>query len=464
MLGVGVIGALAYLGTVGYIHNFDQNQTQKLLATSKFSERDRVAVTQLFANGCQNCHSKGGELPFYAQLPIVGSMVDKDIELGNKFFDFQQFLEGLNDPIKLSEAELAKLEAVIKDGSMPPARYKFIHWQSGIDATQQAQLLEWISELRKQFLPKHVETDPKNSIQPIPDEIEVNIEKVALGNILYHDVRLSGDNTISCHSCHQLNRGGVDGLKTSTGIGGQKGGINAPTVFNAVFNKTQFWDGRAKDLTEQAGGPPLNPIEMGSKNWDEVIAKLNQDETFKQQFLAVYPAITAENITDAIAEFEKTLITPNSPFDRYLKGDKSALSEQAQRGYKLFTEYRCNTCHVGTAMGGQSYERFGLYDDYFAHRQTLETDADKGRMAQTKDPKDLHKFKVPTLRNVALTAPYFHDASTADLSEAIKIMARYQSGKDLTPQQLADLKAFLESLTGEYQGKPLTLDKAEAME
>ncbi|VEJ09136.1 cytochrome c peroxidase [Actinobacillus delphinicola] len=460
ILGCGILGVIGYLGTVGYVHNFDKAQTEKLLK-QQYPGKNQQIANILHESGCQNCHTPNPTLPFYANIPGLNKLVDLDIKRGNQLFNLNTFLEGLKDPSKISEVDLAKLEHVLKDNSMPPLRFKMIHWGSGLTQEENNLLLDWIYEQRQQkFLPQNTQgVDAKRSVQPIPNALSIDAKKAALGNILYHDVRLSGDNTVSCHTCHQLNNGGVDGLVTSTGIKGQKGGINAPTVFNAAFNKTQFWDGRAKDLAAQAGGPPLNPVEMGSKDWNEIIHKLSQDEALKKQFLELYPAITPENITNAIAEFEKTLITPNSAFDKYLKGDKKALSPSAIKGYKLFIENKCSTCHVGVALGGQSYELFGIYDNYFANRKQPQTDADKGRFSQTQNPADLHRFKVPTLRNVALTAPYFHDGSVTDLGEAIKLMAHYQSGTDLTPEQVSDIKAFLESLTGEYQGKVLTTNK-----
>lgn len=274
---------------------------------------------------------------------------------------------------------------------------------------------------------------------------------MALGSRLFHDPRLSGDNSISCASCHLLNKGGVDNLATSTGVDGQKGGINAPTVFNAVFNVEQFWDGRAVDLQQQAGGPPLNPVEMASTSWEDIIAKLQQDPQLTQDFAQVYPqGYSEDTITDAIAEFEKTLTTPNSPFDHYLKGETQALTTSQQKGLALFQQNKCDTCHVGKNIGGQSYEFLGLKSDYFADRQKEQTTDDLGRFNVTNDPRDMHRFKTPSLRNIALTAPYFHDAQAKDLHQAVELMLKYQVGTQLPEQDINDIVAFLESLTGEY--------------
>ena len=195
---------------------------------------------------------------------------------------------------------------------------------------------------------------------------------------------------------------------------------------------------------------------MGSHSWDDIVARFEMDEEFKKEFLKEYPQVTKETLTHAIGEYEKTLITPNSDFDRYLKGDKTALTEQQVRGYELFKQHKCDTCHTGVAMGGQSYEYMGLYGDYFKDRGTPLTDADEGRFAQTKDPFDMHRFKVPTLRNIALTAPYFHDASAKELKDAVRAMLKYQSNvKQPAQKDVEDITSFLESLTGEFKGEKL---------
>ena len=457
LLSATALSVIAYLGVGSYVHFYDKEQGRSLIEASELPEDSKQVAAVFFNNGCQYCHTEKANLPFYAKFPLVETMVNNDIKQGNKFFDLNNILEGMKDPSKLSEVNLAKLERVILNKEMPIPSFKLIHWGSGLNEQEEKTVLTWIRNQRQAyFLPHNLKgADSSRSLQPIPDSIPTDPKKVALGFMLYHDTRLSGNNTVSCHTCHQLKGGGVDGLATSTGIHGKKGGINAPTVYNAAFNFVQFWDGRAKDLADQAGGPPFNPVEMGSKDWQQIIDKLAADKEFTQQFLDVYPELNGKNITDAIGEFEKTLITPNSAFDLYLKGDKNALTEAQVRGYQLFVENKCDTCHSGAAMGGQSFEYMGLYDDYFAARGSAQTDADKGRFAVTKNPADMHKFKVPTLRNIALTAPYMHDARTDKLREAVKIMLHYQRGKDLPEKDVDDITAFLESLTGQYQGETL---------
>ncbi len=276
---------------------------------------------------------------------------------------------------------------------------------------------------------------------------EVNMEKVALGRRLFHDTRLSGDGTLSCASCHALDHGGAEPKRTSTGIRGQIGPINAPTVLNAGLNFRQFWDGRAADLAEQAAGPVANPIEMGA-SWDQVVANLGQDESYESAFAALYPdGITQANVTNAIAEYERYLVTP-SPFDRYLRGDRDAIPELARAGYETFKSVGCVACHTGQNVGGTMYQKMGLVRDYFADRGEP-TDADLGRFNVTHAESDRHFFKVPSLRNIALTAPYLHDGSRQTLEEVVQVMGRYQLGRELTDEQVRQIVAFLNTLTGE---------------
>ena len=412
IIGGAAIAVLGYLGVVGYLHQFDKENATQLLMENRYTGEQEKVAKALFDNSCQYCHSPNTPLPFYSKFPIVGDQMQSDIQNGLRAFRLDRLVEGLKDPSKLSQADLAKLQRVLENNEMPIAKFRHLHWGSKPDEQEKVALLNWIREARKMSLPKETpNVDADRLVQPIPDSIATDEAKVALGHDLFFDGRLSGDGSIQCHTCHQLDKGGVDRLDTSTGIEGKKGPINAPTVFNAAFNFVQFWDGRAADLADQAKGPPTNPVEMGSHSWDDIVARFEMDEEFKKEFLKEYPQVTKETLTHAIGEYEKTLITPNSDFDRYLKGDKTALSEQQVRGYELFKQHKCDTCHTGVAMGGQSYEYMGLYGDYFKDRGTPLTDADEGRFAQTKDPFDMHRFKVPTLRNIALTAPYFHDAS-----------------------------------------------------
>ncbi|MCB2219609.1 MAG: cytochrome-c peroxidase [Bacteroidetes bacterium] len=282
--------------------------------------------------------------------------------------------------------------------------------------------------------------DPANPLTP---------EKIALGKALYYDKRLSKNENISCNSCHNLETYGVDNEPTSDGDTGEKGDRNSPTVLNAALHFVQFWDGRAKDVEEQAGGPILNPVEMAIPSEEFLIERLSSIEKYQQLFAETYPEeenpITYENIEKSIAAFERTLIT-RAPFDNYLEGDFNALSDQQKKGLDAFMESGCTTCHSGVLLGGNMYHKFGLYDDYWKH--TGSEHIDQGRAEVTGDEAQMFMFKVPSLRNVEKTFPYYHDGSVMELNKAIKIMAITQLNKELTDQEIADIGAFLESLTG----------------
>ena len=411
------------------------------------------------SSGCISCHSANPKLPFYAGLPVAGKMVKEDVRLGYRSFDMTPMVEALKKGEKINEVDMAKVEKVIADGSMPLAKYYLVHWGSSLTDTEKQMALAWIKSQRETFYPNLLADKQwsNETVRPVQDSVPVDVRKVILGKMLFHDVRLSADNTVSCSSCHGLDTGGVDNKAFSEGVGGQLGGVNAPTVYNALYNFVQFWDGRAATLADQAAGPPLNPVEMACKSFDEICEKLKADEAFNKAFTEVYPdGINQANLTDAIQEFERTLLTPNSRFDKYLKGDQTAMNAEEVAGYDLFKKYNCATCHVGENMGGQSYELMGIKHDYFADRGTELTVEDNGRFKETKDERDRHRFKVPGLRNVALTAPYYHDATQATLEDAVISMAKYEVGVDLSQQEVKQIVAFLKTLTGEYQGKLLT--------
>lgn len=285
-------------------------------------------------------------------------------------------------------------------------------------------------------------------ILPVRAQTQFDPRKVQLGRQLFIDVRLSGDNTISCNSCHNLAAGGVDGRARSLGINGAEGDINAPTVFNCALNFKQFWDGRADTLEDQIDGPTHNPREMGS-NWDTIIQKLTADPELVKSFGALYPSgITTITVKDAIATFERSLTTPDSRFDRYLRGEATALNEDEKKGYRLFKDLGCISCHQGMNAGGNMFQPFGVMADYFAKRGNV-TKADLGRFNVTGLPQDRHRFRVPGLRNVELTAPYFHDASAKTLEDAVRLMAEYQLAQPLEEDQVRLVTAFLKTLTGE---------------
>jgi cytochrome c peroxidase len=286
---------------------------------------------------------------------------------------------------------------------------------------------------------------------PLPDKIPApadnptTTEKVKLGKKLYFEKKLSIDNTISCNSCHLLDKFGVDNQPVSTGVKGQKGGRNAPTVYNAGLHFVQFWDGRAKTLEDQAGGPILNPIEMGMPSESEVLKRLKSDSSYVNEFKNVFKGekepITYKNITKAIAAFERTLVTP-SKFDKFLKGNMKALNTKEKEGLRTFISKGCISCHNGVTVGGQMFQKFGLITPYQYQK-------DLGRFEVTKNEGDKFMFKVPSLRNVAKTGPYFHDGKVKDLKDAIKTMGKTQLGITLTDKEIESIETFLNTLTGE---------------
>lgn len=274
---------------------------------------------------------------------------------------------------------------------------------------------------------------------------DVDKARIELGKTLYFEKRLSADGTISCNSCHDLESYGVDGKPFSEGVGNHLGGRNAPTTFNAFGHMTQFWDGRAFSLEHQAKGPVMNPVEMAMPSEDKVIAKLKSIPGYDAMFAAAFPQeenpITFDNMAIAIGAFERQLATPGR-WDEYLNGNEQALTEAEKRGLSVFLEKQCTTCHNGTLLGGNSYQVAGLVNPW-------PNQEDKGRMEVTKQEADRMKFKVPSLRNVAMTAPYFHDGSVSILEEAIKRMGKHQLGLELTTAEINDIAAFLKALTAE---------------
>jgi cytochrome c peroxidase len=285
-------------------------------------------------------------------------------------------------------------------------------------------------------------------LQPIPTEFDLDPQKIQLGAKLFNDPQLSGDNTVSCATCHLLQQGGVDNLIVSRGIGGRLGVINTPTVFNSRFNFKQFWDGRAQTLEEQVDEPLRNEFEMGS-NWAEIIEKLKRSPAYVAMFDEVYAGeINPDRTRDAIAEFERSLVTPNAPFDRFLKGEKTAISAEAKEGYNRFKSYGCTACHQGVNVGGNMFQSLGVFGDYFQDRGNI-TKADFGRYNVTGKEGDRFVFKVPSLRNVTLTSPYLHDGAAKTLADAIQVMGKYQLGRELSEEDITLIVQFLITLKGE---------------
>jgi cytochrome c peroxidase len=304
------------------------------------------------------------------------------------------------------------------------------------------------------------------TLEPLPDKVPAPKDnpmtpaKVELGKQLFFEPRLSADGTVSCNDCHNVMGSGTDNRPVSVGISGQKGGRSAPTVWNAAFLSAQFWDGRAASLEDQAKGPILNPIEMGMPNPELAVQRIKSIPGYVAQFKEVFGGndpVTYDNIAKAIASYERTLITPNSAFDKFAKGDKKALSEPAQRGMHLVEQVGCTSCHTGPnfsgpadlAVGQGFYQKFPAFpgSEYDAKYSLIQ---DLGRYGVTKKDEDKNVWRVPTWRNVALTAPYFHNGSVKTLDEAVRVMAKTQLNKELKANEVTDIVAFLNSLTGEF--------------
>ncbi len=284
-------------------------------------------------------------------------------------------------------------------------------------------------------------------IFPIPNVTGLDVKKVALGKRLFHDANLSANGTVSCASCHALANDGVDALTVSVGINGQKGNRNAPTVLNSSLLYRQFWDGRVTTLEEQVSEPLTNPAEMAG-NWKDALHYIRSNALYKKAFSESYGRdATKTTVSHAIAEFERSLLTPNGAFDRYLKGDEGAIDMPTKRGYQLFKSFGCVSCHQGVAVGGNFYEKLGVVIPYFKEDPAIQQDL--GRYQISFIEEDKFEFKVPGLRNVARTAPYLHDGSIETLDEIVKIMAKHQLGRIITEKETTEIVKFLHSLNGE---------------
>jgi cytochrome c peroxidase len=290
-------------------------------------------------------------------------------------------------------------------------------------------------------------------IKPVPLSLDQDQAKARIGQTLFFDVRLSANSSVSCASCHDPRKGGVDGRTHSVGFNGKTTSVNAPSVLNAALNFRQFWDGRAESLEAQIDTVVQSPIEMGS-NWADVLSKIARDPNYQKDFAESYKdGVNKENVENALATYERTLITPNSRFDKYLRGDPNAITDAEKAGYLKIKQFGCVACHQGVNVGGNMFQKFGVMGDYFAARGNPTT-ADMGRYLVTHEVEDQHVFKVPGLRNVALTAPYFHDGTAKTLEGAVDIMFRYQLGRVASKDDKQAIVTFLNTLTGELPASP----------
>lgn len=452
-IGVGLIGTILGGGTLGFLHLAAALTTQAALPPGSPKVREQAEAT--LQTKCAACHGAGTDT-YNPLLNILSlGMMQRDVEAGQRSFSLVP-----DATIRTATVDLLKMDQVLARRHMPPLAYRVMHPGTGL--TEQD-----VATLRTLYSTEAAASARYGIISPAPAPPNAQeAAKIQLGKRLYNDGRLSTTNAVSCASCHDLTKGGTDNLAKSEGVPGadgnpQLGGVNAPTVYNAESNIRQFWDGRAADLKEQAGGPPLNPIEMGyahPEDWNKIAAKLAQSPELTVLFAAAFgdSGITADTITEAIAAYEKTLRTPDSAFDRYQQGDKTALSEAAIAGKAAFEQQGCATCHSGATLGGQSFE----YINTYARLRDLATpdnytEGAYGLADFTK--KEAHKdmFRVPLLRNVALTAPYFHTGTVNELEDAVRIMIQTQGKEAATDEAVRNITAFLQAQTGKLNGKPL---------
>lgn len=359
-------------------------------------------------------------------------------------------------PRKPNLGKLEKLNEVFTYKKMPPDEYRITHWGSSLTEEDINLIQQWTEAERKAYLRQWgMEEYAHLPIQPLPQQINVHPQKAALGKLLFADKRISGNDSVACSKCHIMASGGTDNQAFSKGATGRPLWINTPTLFNTAFHARMYWEGLVETLKDHAISEPLDPESLNGGSWKHIISKLSRDEALVKQFKTIYPeGMTAENISDSLAEYEKSLITPNSKFDKFLRGNTSALNETEKAGYDLFRKYRCLSCHAGPAMGGHSFEYIDLKDDYFKTRNMNRGDI--GYAQFTKKARDLKRFKTPTLRNIELTAPYMHDASCSHLEDAVRIMLQYSVGvKNIANREEYLLTQFLKTLTGEWEGKPL---------
>ena len=401
---------------------------------------------------CAACHGANPEYNSVINF-ISGNMLRRDVENARRAWK----MEG-DAQVRSGLVDYLKLDNVLTTRRMPPTQYTVVHIGSRLTPQDVSLLRLRYSEqgaAQRRFRPIESAQTPAERKE---------LARMDLGYRLYHDARLSTNNAVSCSSCHDVSKGGTDNKPKSEGVPGadgkpQLGGVNAPTVFNATGHIRQFWDGRAADLKEQAGGPPLNPVEMGyakPEDWEAIAAKLREDSALVALFTYVYgeEGITGDTITDAIAAFERTLTTPDSAFDRYLKGDEKALDSEQKQGMDAFVRYGCATCHAGPALGGLSFEYINTHAELRAHAKDYKEGA-FGLYDFTKRDEHKDMFRVPTLRNVALTHPYFHTGTVQELEDAVRIMFETQCGVVPAADTVRSVTRFLEAQTGTFRGKPL---------
>ena len=441
----GVIMAVALVATVMYhlVNTIPPDSiSEDLQATAIFEDAS-----------CITCHQKNTNPSLYSGFPLIGQIMKKQRQKGYRMFDMEEILEKISNGEAINEAHLAKIEMeTMMLGTMPPAKYYLFHWGSSVTSAKQNLLKNWVKYHREKFYPNELSAEQFKGepTRPIPASLQASSRKAKLGEKLFFDKRLSSNNTISCASCHILKNGGANNKQYAEGIDKHLGGLNTPTIYNACFNAIQSWDGCTANMEKCIEKHLLSPEIMGNESIADIIKKLEEDNSINSSFDNLYEeGITKSAITDAITEFAKTLLTPDSDFDRYIKGDESAINKIQVFGYELFKFNKCATCHTGINLGGQTRELMGRHKNYFEDRGWELTKEDMGYFNCTADEYDRHRFKVPGLRNVKLTKPYFHDGSRQELHDAVQAMGIYQSGCKISDEDAKAIVAFLETLTGE---------------
>ncbi len=416
------------------------------------AQADAVA-NQVLKLKCAACHAQDATYSKFLNFLSFGLMQDH-VEGAKRAFSLTP-----DYSYRSGNVDYLKMDYVLRTRRMPPASYSAVHFGSRLTPVD-------VAVLRQRYKESGAAARTFAPIMPVAEPgTDLEAARIYLGYLLYHDGRLSTTNQVSCASCHDLTKGGTDNLCKSEGVPGadgrpQLGGVNAPSTLNAAGNIRQFWDGRAADLKEQAGGPPLNPVEMGyscEADWEKISAKLAQDPQIVALFAYVFGdrGISGDTITTAIAAYEQTLVTPDSPFDLYLKGDEQAISEKQKAGMKSFVDLGCATCHSGPSLGGISFEYINTHAD-FRKLATTEgyNEGAYGLNDFTRQGEHKDMFRVPNLRNVALTAPYFHTGSVNSLQEAVRIMIQTQNGASVGEETIQNITRFLEAQTGQLYGKP----------
>ncbi len=446
-----IIAAAA--GATYVLHQSACKSDRSLISDNQVAAHNAKTILN---NKCAACHGDKPEYSYLVNMLAFGKL-RRDVEGAQRAFLLNAEKSA---GLRSGHVDYLKMDKVLRTRRMPPAAYTAVHLGSCLTPTD-------IALLRCRYKEEAAEKRAFAPIRPAA-EAENDIEALRrhLGHRLYVDGRLSTTNEVSCSSCHDLTLGGTDNKPKSEGVPGadgkpQLGGVNAPTVYNAAGNIRQFWDGRAADLKEQAGGPPLNPVEMGyatPADWEKIAAKLRQDPELEAFFALVYGelGITGDTITDAIAAFEQTLMTPDSAFDRYLKGDAAALTPEQVQGKDNFLRFGCATCHAGPALGGISFEYISTHAPFHSFMPDDYVEGAHGLADFTKKKEHQDMFRVPTLRNVALTAPYFHTGAVKTLKEAVRIMFDTQAGcSDVGETTISNVTRFLEAQTGKLNGKSL---------